>query len=312
MSRSGSSSPTSLSRGGHADVDVGMRALEGFEPRDQPERRERREGRDADDVAPAPDTDLAHGRIEAIERGRDVRRSERCAVAGDLDVASAAHEERRAELGFERADLAADRRLRQMQLFGGGPEVEQTRDRLEGADRTDGQRTVTGVAHHALFMTHSVINQRFDVIGPRLRSSLGFRHQPGAAMNSTLMHKSQRSGDSIWSLPAQTSRTLRVGPGARVLQVAGGPALADDCRATPTEAATDLWLEAGRERRAGRWSRSRDGGWPAARYQLMVPPSVCRGRHDRGARRWRAQPAGWPISSRTACRGLSPNRGFAH
>ena len=41
-------------------------------------------------------------------------------------------------------------------------------------------------------------------------------------MNSTLMRKSQRSGDSIWSLPAQSSRTLRVGPGPRVLQVQEG------------------------------------------------------------------------------------------
>ncbi len=62
-------------------------------------------------------------------------------------------EERRAELGLERADLATHGRLRQVQLLGGGAEVEQARHRLEGADRPDGQRTMTGSLHHALFMT---------------------------------------------------------------------------------------------------------------------------------------------------------------
>ena len=94
-------------------------------------------------------------------------------------------------------------------------------------------------------------------------------------MNSTLMRKSQRSGDSIWSLPAQASRTLRVGPGPRVLQVQEGRIWLTTA-GTADEAATDLWLEAGESVELADGLEVVMEAWPAARYQLMVPPSACR------------------------------------
>ena len=94
-------------------------------------------------------------------------------------------------------------------------------------------------------------------------------------MNSTLMRKSQRSGDSIWSLPAQASTTLRVGPGPRVLQVQEGR-LWLTTAGTDDEAATDLWLEAGESVDLADGLEVVMEAWPAARYQLMVPPSACK------------------------------------
>ena len=94
-------------------------------------------------------------------------------------------------------------------------------------------------------------------------------------MNSTLMRKSQRSGDSTWALPVQTPRTLRVGPGPRVLQVQEGR-LWLTTAGTADEAATDLWLEAGESVDLAHGLEVVMEAWPAARYQLMVPPSACR------------------------------------
>ena len=129
-------------------------------------------------------------------------------------------------------------------------------------------------------------------------------------MNSTLMHKSQGSGDSIWSLPARTSRTLRVGPGARVLQVEDGR-LWLTTSGTAAEAATDLWLEAGESVELGDGLEVVMEAWPAARYQLMVPPSACRA--DSPRRSPLARAAAW-LADFVGHRmpGLSPNRGFAH
>ena len=129
-------------------------------------------------------------------------------------------------------------------------------------------------------------------------------------MNSTLMRKTQRSGDSIWSLPAQTSTTLRVGPGPRVLQVRDGR-LWLTTAGTADEAATDLWLE------AGECVDLADGlevvmeAWPAARYQLMVPPSACRAGLPRRSTLRRA--LGWLIEvvgPRAPV--LASNRRYAH
>jgi hypothetical protein len=93
-------------------------------------------------------------------------------------------------------------------------------------------------------------------------------------MNSTLMHKAQRSGTSIWSLPTRASRKMRVGPGPRVLRVCDGR-LWLTTEGTPTEAATDLWLEPGDEVELAAGLEIVMEAWPAARYQLLVPPSAC-------------------------------------
>jgi len=124
------------------------------------------------------------------------------------------------------------------------------------------------------------------------------------------MHKSQRSEDSIWSLPARASRTLRVGPGPRVLQVQDGR-LWLTTSGNADEAATDLWLEAGESVELADGLEVVMEAWPTAHYRLMVPPSACRaGERQRSAL---TRAAAWladRIGHRTP--GLSPNRGFAH
>jgi hypothetical protein len=130
-------------------------------------------------------------------------------------------------------------------------------------------------------------------------------------MNSTLMQKSQRSGDSIWSLPAKTSQTLHVGPGARVLQVQEGR-LWLTTSGNADEAATDLWLEAGESVELADGLEVVMEAWPAARYQLMVPPSACKAGSP--ARSPLTRAAGWLadlVVHRTPP-GLSPSRSFAH
>ena len=93
-------------------------------------------------------------------------------------------------------------------------------------------------------------------------------------MNSTLMHKSQRSGAAVWTLEANASTTLRVGPGMRVLRVCEGR-LWLTTAGTADEAATDLWLEPGEEVELASGLEVVMEAWPTARYQLLVPPSAC-------------------------------------
>ena len=129
-------------------------------------------------------------------------------------------------------------------------------------------------------------------------------------MNSTLMRKSQRSGDSIWSLPAQASTTLRVGPGPRVLQVQEGR-LWLTTAGTDDEAATDLWLEAGESVDLADGLEVVMEAWPAARYQLMVPPSACKRGLSRHSTLNRL--VGWMtdlVGHRAP--GLAPDRRYAH
>ena len=109
-------------------------------------------------------------------------------------------------------------------------------------------------------------------------------------MNSTLMHKAQGSAASIWSLPTRASRTMRVGPGPRVLRVCEGR-LWLTTEGTATEAATDLWLEPGDEVELAAGLEIVMEAWPAARYQLLVPPTACGIAAERGSLAARA--AGW-------------------
>jgi hypothetical protein len=129
-------------------------------------------------------------------------------------------------------------------------------------------------------------------------------------MNSTLMRKSQRSGDSTWSLPAQASTTLRVGPGPRVLQVQEGR-LWLTTAGTDDEAATDLWLEAGESVDLADGLVVVMEAWPAARYQLMVPPSACKRGQSRHSTLNRF--VGWMTELvRHRAPVLAPDRRYAH
>ena len=117
--------------GRHANVQVGVVALEGLHLRQQPERRERRERRQLHDPAPAGLADLPHAGIQPVDpRRHDAQ--QRAAAARELDVPGAAREERRAELVLEPLDLPAHRRLREVQLIGRLAEAEAPRHGLEG------------------------------------------------------------------------------------------------------------------------------------------------------------------------------------
>ena len=85
--------------------------------------------------------------VELGEPGLD-RAQQRLAVGRDLHRARAADEQGGAELVFEALDLPADRRLREVQLVGGGAEAEQPGDRLEGPQVGQGEGAA-GVDIHA-------------------------------------------------------------------------------------------------------------------------------------------------------------------
>ncbi len=125
--------------GEDADVDVGVQALERLDPWQQPERAERGEGRDADAAPAARAADLLDAGIETRQQRLD-RSQQQLPVGGELDPARAAREERRAELVLEALDLAADRRLGDVQLVGGGAEAERPGDRLEGSQGAQRER----------------------------------------------------------------------------------------------------------------------------------------------------------------------------
>ncbi|EWS52453.1 hypothetical protein X551_04762 [Methylibium sp. T29] len=118
-----------------------MVALVGLDARQQPQRGERREGVEVHAAPAARAADLAHAGIEPLQRRRH-RSEQRDTVAGEGDAAGAAGEQRAADLVLQRLDLAADGRLREVQLLGRGTEAEVARDGLEGADRADGERAL--------------------------------------------------------------------------------------------------------------------------------------------------------------------------
>lgn len=94
-------------------------------------------------------------------------------------------------------------------------------------------------------------------------------------MNHELVRKIQRSNDSVWVLPERASMTLRVGPGARVMHALAGR-LWLTSSGSAREASLDVWLEAGESLELPNGLEVVLEAWPRARFQLLVPPSVCR------------------------------------
>ncbi|MEO7010471.1 MAG: DUF2917 domain-containing protein [Caldimonas sp.] len=89
------------------------------------------------------------------------------------------------------------------------------------------------------------------------------------------MQKVQRSGDSVWSLPARESITLQVGPGARVVQVCEGRLWLTSA-GTADEASMDVWLVPGDSLELPAGLAVVMEAWPSARFQLLVPRQACR------------------------------------
>ena len=119
------------------------------------------------------------------------------------------------------------------------------------------------------------------------------------------MLEGQRSSDSTWSLPERTSTTLEIGPGRRVLQVCVGRLWLTSA-GTASSAARDVWLLAGDSVELPAGLRVVLEGWPSARFQLLVPPQVCR----RGGAAGLATRIGAWLSDRlrTPIPGLQPSR----
>jgi hypothetical protein len=115
-------------------------------------------------------------------------------------------------------------------------------------------------------------------------------------MNTRYMQKVQRSGDSVWSLPARASTTLRVGPGPRVVQVCEGR-LWVTATGTRDAEPVDVWLAAGDTLDLPDGLTVVVEAWPSARFQLLVPPQACD----------RSHPA--PIVARAAAWMLAALRG---
>ena len=132
--------------GRDSDVEVGVGALKRFHARDQPQRRERREGAHADDAAAARPANLPHARIEPVEP-RHHRAQQRAAIERQLDTARAACKQRRAKLLLEPFDLPTDRRLRHVQLVSRLAEIQAPRDCLKGPQAAQRQRPLAYEIH---------------------------------------------------------------------------------------------------------------------------------------------------------------------
>jgi hypothetical protein len=108
-----------------------VQVLKAVQPRQQPQRRERGEGRQPNGLAVALLAQLAHGGVE-LHQHRIEGAPQRRPCAGERHVARAAREQGRADLLLEAADLAADGRLREMQLLGCTSKTGQAGHRFEG------------------------------------------------------------------------------------------------------------------------------------------------------------------------------------
>jgi len=90
-------------------------------------------------------------------------------------------------------------------------------------------------------------------------------------MNLEFMRKVQRSGDAVWALPKGTSTTLKVGPGARVIQVCQGR-LWLTSPGNEREASIDVWLTPGDSLELPAGLSVVMEAWPSASFRLLVPP----------------------------------------
>ena len=90
-------------------------------------------------------------------------------------------------------------------------------------------------------------------------------------MNVEFMRKVQRSGDAVWALPKGTSTTLKVGPGARVIQVCQGR-LWLTSPGNDREPSIDVWLTPGDSLELPAGLSVVMEAWPSASFRLLVPP----------------------------------------
>ena len=81
---------------------------------------------------------------------------------------------------------------------------------------------------------------------------------------------------ATWTLAAGHARRLNIGPGARWLRVCAGRLWITRLRAHSAERQLeDLWLQAGDSLAVESGEQLLVEAWPAARFQLLVPPQAC-------------------------------------
>ena len=88
------------------------------------------------------------------------------------------------------------------------------------------------------------------------------------------MRDEQQLTGALWSVGAGQVRTLRIGPGMRLLRVAEGP-LWLTVAGTPDDPPQDLWLQRGDAALSDSGREIVVEGWPPASFELIVPPQAC-------------------------------------
>ena len=167
-------------RGRHAYFYLGMLGLEAMQAWRQPAQRK---GRHQTDIERAR-VGLAADPLERI--GHPVKGvaqigQQRLALAGDLEAARAAHEQRHAQSFLERLHLVADGGLGDMQLFGGVGETCVTGGGFEGAQRIQRQLRAAHLRQHVHSFCRSRPSfhplrtaQAYSKLGTETRSSRHF------------------------------------------------------------------------------------------------------------------------------------------
>jgi hypothetical protein len=87
-------------------------------------------------------------------------------------------------------------------------------------------------------------------------------------------------GDAAWTLSQGEAMSLPIGPGRRELRVLEGRVWLTQ-RGALSLPAEDVWLNAGDTLVVEDGAELVVEAWPAARFQLLVPPSACAARTER-------------------------------
>ena len=110
------------------------------------------------------------------------------------------------------------------------------------------------------------------------------------------MSQMQFSAPAPWELARGEALSLDIGPGARELSVTEGRVWL-----TQSGVLEDLWLSPGQSVLLASGARVVVEGYPAAKFQLLVPPAACRVQRRKAS----AAPASGAWTGRGAASGLA-------
>jgi len=83
-----------------------------------------------------------------------------------------------------------------------------------------------------------------------------------------------QSSQALWEISEGEALSLTIGPGQRELSVAEGR-LWLTLQGSAKQPAQDIWLDPGQSVQLASGSRVVVEAWPAAQFQLLVPPAAC-------------------------------------